>query len=480
MKSKIVLYTMTYILSLIFSINIYSQNILSDIDTDLTGNVTDGIKGVQGVVVSDGYTTTLTDENGQYRMKRNPKAKFVFISVPCDYKLPTRGSIPDFYKKVNQDLEVVYANFQLTKAIPDKNFVLVAMADSQPSKDWELKRFRKETVPDINNLTKEYPSETSFVGIVAGDLVWDAPKLYPGYTDAINNITFPVLQVIGNHDHDQKIVGDDSKASHNFEKYFGPTYYSYNKGNCHFIVLDDILYHDRKTYEKKITDEQMEWLKQDLTYVAKDKLIILSTHIPTKYKQSELVNSKELYNILDGYKVVIISGHTHFGVSTEINENIKEYTLNAVFGAGWSGDIGSNGAPNGYAVFEIEGNKVTNQYFKGTGLDKSYQIKLYPPNSWNSKKNSIIANIWNWNKHWTVEVIEDGKPMGEMTQYRDYDPFAYEYMFGPDKPKHRPSNEPKQTSCLFFYTPKKEGSTIKVVAKDEYGNEFTEELNLKK
>lgn len=449
---------------------------------NLVGCVTDGEKGIPGVVVSDGYSVVQTDKDGVYQMKRDKKAKFVFVSVPSQYKLPVAGSIPVYYKPVNHEFEVVYANFQLEKGTVEKDFVLVTLADPQPSKDWEVVRFRNETVKDLRTLVAGYPASTSFIGLAVGDLTWDAPELYPGYIDAVNEIPFPVLPVIGNHDHDQYVTDNDYEASHNFEKYFGPAYYSYNKGQCHFVVLDDIKYGNRKNYENYITEEQLAWLAQDLKYVSKDKLLIIGVHAPTMFNTRQVVkNAPELYALLDGYKVVIMSGHTHTGTHTRINDNITEYTLHAVFGSGWSGDIGQAGAPNGYGVFEISGNELKNHYYKGTGLPSSYQMKVYPPKSWESQKKNVIVNIWSYNDNWTVEVYENGKlQKNGMARYTDFDPSAYDFYYGPEKPEHRPRTEPKKTPNLFYYAPKNKKAVVKVVAKDEYGNEYKEEIDLKK
>lgn len=465
---------------LLTSITFQAQNITIEPDKDLVGIVSDGNKGVEGVVVSDGYTTAVTNKDGVYQLARNELAKFVFITPPNNYEIPVAGKLPAQYKPINQELKIVYANFQITKGKADNNFTLIAIADPQPSVDWEADRFRNETIEDMNLLVKTYYSNIPVQGIAVGDLVWDAPKLYPTLVDKLNDLNFTILPVIGNHDHDQQTKNDDYSAAKNYEKYFGPTYYSYNKGQCHFVVLDDMIYHDRKNYDNEITPEQLEWLKQDLSYVDKNKLIVLGVHVPTTFRKRTLNNTKELYEILDGYKVLIISGHTHDGETAFIDENIVEYNLNAAFGSGWVGDIGRTGAPNGYGVFEIKGNKIANHYYKATKQDREYQIKLYPLNSWKSKNDCVIANIWNWNEKWNVEVYEDGRKIEAVEQYTDFDPFAYEYMFGPKKPKHRPKTEPKKTHKLFSYKPISTDAVVRFVAKDEFNNEYSSEIDLKK
>lgn len=42
----------------------------------------------------------------------------------------------------------------------------------------------------------------------------------------------------------------------------GPTYYSFNLGRIHYIVLDDMVYKGSNAYDTRIDDRQMEWLRQ--------------------------------------------------------------------------------------------------------------------------------------------------------------------------------------------------------------------------
>ena len=67
-----------------------------------------------------------------------------------------------------------------------------------------------------------------------------------------------------------------------------------------------------------------------------------------------------------------------------------------------------------------------------------------------------------------------------LTQYHDYDPYAYEYMFGPNKPEHRPKTEPHKTDHMFYYKPKNKKAVVKIVAKDNFGNVYSEEVDLRR
>jgi len=237
-----------------------------------------------------------------------------------------------------------------------------------------------------------------------------------------------------------------------------------------------------------ITDEQMAWLEQDLKYVPKDKLIIIGLHIATSRRNrptSHVADYKELYALLDGYNVRILSGHSHNNYTTTISETIEENTLGAVMGAYWNGEeLCNDGSPRGYAVYEIEGNRIRNWYYKGTAFPREYQMYLYGPGEAVSEKyrDGLILNIFNWHTTWTVEVQEDNAgwvtlPSDSNLRY-EMDRRAYDFMFGDTKPEHRPTAEPESNNDhMFYYKPASESwGTVTVRASDPYGNVYTESI----
>lgn len=461
--------------------------------TTLAGEVLDeNGNPIQGIVVSDGYSVVTTNKDGVYEIKRNKLAKFVFVSIPEDRKIPTEKNIPQFYKPINQEKEVVFAHFKLEKKEKDTDFILLAIADPQPSDYFEMERFTRETVVDINSHFVKYAGKPVY-GITVGDIVWDKMNLFQHYINAVSRLSFPIFQVIGNHDHNENIVNNDYLASKDYEDHFGPTYYSYNIGDCHFIVLDDVYYTDRESYKATITQEQLDWLKKDLEHVSKDKQIILGTHIPTKRRNSggQVSNNAELYALLDGYKVRIISGHVHANFTTTISPTIEENSLGAAMGAFWYGDICPDGSPNGYAVYEIKGNKIDNWYYKGTDLDEKVQMKVYPPAAMNDfpsnypafgdflrVNSSVMINVYNWHTTWNIKIEEDGVAKGSPRRYNFYDPLAVLDLFGEGKPSRHPvAAEPSRTDHLFYYTPSsKTWQKVKVTVTDAHGNIYTEEV----
>lgn len=74
---------------------------------------------------------------------------------------------------------------------------------------------------------------------------------------------------------------------HTFESYFGPIYYSFNKGKAHYIVLDNCFYVNRDyQYIGYIDERTFAWLEKDLSYVSRDKLVFVVMHIPSSLQKS--------------------------------------------------------------------------------------------------------------------------------------------------------------------------------------------------
>lgn len=460
---------------------------------NLVGKITDGTSPIQGVVVSDGYSVTTTDADGIYQLAANrDSARFVFISVPAEYEIPLdEKGVPKMYQDIS-DLTLTYypkavvqRDFTLAKAAKKTAFTLVALADVQIGNKDDLAQMKKD-LPKI----KEYIQTLNapMYGISLGDLVWDNLPYLLDYRDGMQSLGLPVFQVIGNHDHELKVNGNDLLSAMQYETVFGPTYYSYNIGDCHFVVLDDIEYEggESKQYEGRITDSQLNWLKQDLAHVDKDKLIIVATHIPTKRRVSstQVTNNADLYKILEGYNVRILSGHSHYNYTTTISDKIEENTHGAVMGEFWTGEFCRDGAPKGYAIYEINGATIKNWYYKGTEKDKDYQMKVYAPGTSVEALYSkdVLINIFTWHTNWTVTASEDGGKAVEVTRTaRTYDPDAYEFLGGPSddtKPAVRPTlAEVGRTDHILRYTPSNTSwKNIVITATDPYGNTYTQEI----
>ncbi|HVI44689.1 MAG TPA: calcineurin-like phosphoesterase C-terminal domain-containing protein [Chitinophaga sp.] len=452
----------------------------------LKGKVHSRGKGIAGVAVTDGINITQTDRNGQYELASNATAEFVYISIPAGYVFPEDKGIAAFYKPLQHKGKIQTTDFELTKlTTDDRKHNFVVWADTQIISKADAALLKSQSVPDLQALIQSYPKDTLFHGIGCGDLVWDHFELFEDYKEAIHMCGIPFYNVIGNHDMDIDARTDDKSAA-TFKQQFGPTYYSFNRGDIHYVVLDDVFFiGNAKKYIGYLTENQLQWLEQDLALVKPGSTVVVSLHIPTntgaarrEQKEEELggvvSNRKQLYKLLAPFKAHIMSGHTHFNDNWEDN-NIMEHNHGTVCGAWWTGPICGDGTPSGYGVYEVDGSDIK-WYYKSTGLAKEKQLRVYPKGKVKESPDEIAVNVWNWDNKWKVEWYEDGVLKGNMEQRVANDPWAVELYAGPALPKKHKWVEPILNDHMFFAKPSASAVKIIVKATDRFGNVYEESI----
>jgi len=434
---------------------------------------------VEGVVVSDGFSCTQTDNKGVYQMKKNSNATFVYYSAPSTYKANTT-----FYQNVSANKERY--DFKLARLSNDEsNFYLVCIGDPQVTSNAEITRFKEETMADIKKFVDS--SSKPVYGLCMGDMVGDKPELQSQMKTIISSTSMPVFTTIGNHDKVAGATTSEPRNSNVFCSTFGPLNYSFNRGNVHFVCLDDVVYSNSSTYTGGFSDAQVQWLKQDLSYVPKTDMVILYYHIPLRNTTS-IVNHDNILNLLNGFSEVhLMCGHTHYNENCQVNTPISayEHIHGAACGAWWHSVINGDGTPNGYAVYEVSGNKITNWYYKSVNFDKSYQIRLHKGNAsfggaygyftYGQKENTIIANIWNADDNWTINIFEDGVNKGYMTKASSIETDAWSLGYHIGVVGRNPDNYSQPAKHLYIYQMSDPNAKIKVEATDRFGNKYVQD-----
>lgn len=440
---------------------------------------------VKDVVVSDGYTCTMTDSKGIYQMKKNTEAKFVFYSTPENYTINTTSEIAkmaSFYSPIGSGKRF---DFKLKK-LPsvETNFNLLCIGDPQVTSADEVNRFRTETMVDIKALTD---SETQpCYGLAMGDMAGDKPALFEQMKALIGSSSMPVFTTIGNHDKVATSNTSEPRTPDAFSKVFGPLNYSFNRGDVHFICLDNIIYSNSSSYSGGFTNSQIEWLIQDLSYVPKDKMIILYYHIPIR-GTSSITNRTKLFNALQGFaEVHLMSGHTHYNENYSHSSPIKayEHVHAAACGSWWRSTINGDGTPNGYAVYNISGNTIKNWYYKPTNLNKDFQIRLHRGNvsfggaygyyNFNQADNTIVANIWNSDSSWKVEAFENGVKVADLTPLSTSMKDAWTLGYHLGVLNRNPDNYSPACKHLFLHKMTNPSANIEIKATDGFGNVYSQ------
>ncbi|HEX8330477.1 MAG TPA: calcineurin-like phosphoesterase family protein [Hymenobacter sp.] len=451
----------------------------------IRGKVHQNGTGLAGVAVTDGYNVVLTDKTGKYTLESNATAEFVYISIPRGHAFPHEKGVAQFYQPIKPGSEKMTADFALQKLTgDDTKHTFVVWADPQMINKKDCQELLTSSAPDLKKLAAQYDQNT--FGIGCGDLVWDKFELFEDYKKAVEISGIPFFQVIGNHDLNITARSDEGSAQ-TFKSLFGPTYYSFNRGEVHYVVLDDVFFiGPPKKYIGYLPEKQLQWLEQDLSYVKPGTTVVVALHIPVnsgdqrrnKLKDEALggvvSNRAELYRLLKPYTAHIMSGHTH--VCEKIfHENTIEHTHGAVCGAWWTGPICTDGTPSGYGVYEVSGGNLQ-WYYKSVGHPREHQLRSYPKGSVAERPDDVVANVWNWDPQWKVTWFENGVRQGEMQQQVGLDPMAVQLQAGAQLPAKHKWVDPTLTDHLFFARPSANAKEIRIEATDRFGKVYSETL----
>ena len=403
---------------------------------------------IANVVVSDGLLCTKTNVNGFYSLKSNlADTKFVTVSIPSGYTAPTDANgLPIFYHRVTEkekSQNICVADFSFNKISNNsERFTLLVGADPQPrartagydnnayhSLDCceDLYRDMREKAATITN--------QNVYGLMLGDIVHENMDLYDDYIAGLKTLGFPMFNVLGNHDND-KTAKTDVEGRRVFEEKLGPTYYSFNIGKLHFVVLDNLIMNLNDSGELKgydvqgLTDEIWQWLQNDLAFVDHSTTLMVAAHSP----MFKLINThnrtaqyREEYGDLFAKfaKVHVWTGHTHntFNYNYPASSKwavIEEHTVARSTGELWTNEYLADGTPRGYTVVEVDGNNVE-WHFKPT----IYQTGSFVSTSkYTSKKPNYVYRDWNYSNG-VAKMKSDNSTLSEAYQMKIYKPGQY-------------------------------------------------------
>lgn len=439
--------------------------------------------GVANVVVNNGIRFVKTNANGDWSLPTDTNCcKFVSISTPAAYVLPQEKNIAKgFYVRVDElTRNANKHDFTIEKRKkPVNQFFYISISDPQVKTQHDMDRWKSETIQDMKTFVDSISRQREVVANTLGDLVFDNMDLYGEYAASFDGINMTTFQCIGNHDFDKRYqdlhnmpLGTPVYAEQYYHRYFGPTNYSYNIGKVHVVTLKNINYVGHRKYQEAITGADLDWLRQDLSFVPKGSIVILNMHAAAWNKienEGNVRQADDLAEILKGYRAHVMAGHTHYFQNNLMDENLFEHNIGAACGAWWKSQVNRCGAANGYMVLDIDGENIK-WHYKSTGHPLSYQMRIYGKGQFHSQPQNIVANIWDWDPTCKVEWEEDGKPKGEMQQFADVDE-AY-----------AKSKGYKQgltvTGHLFKATPSIKAKSIKVIFTNHFGERYEQTVNI--
>lgn len=512
-----------------------------DAGTTVYGVVSTADGPVPGVVVSDGVEVTVTNEQGIYQLQSDKEWGYVFISVPAGYEVPAEGVLPQFYKMMKGDVSTAErVDFSLTAVDGQDDYKVLVLGDMHlANRTGDLKQFMEFT-SDLNAYRALHQQEKMYA-IALGDMTWDLywysnSYALPEYLNTINSQVkgLQIFHTIGNHDYDYKAT-NDRDAESRFMDYIAPTYYSFNLGKVHYVVLDDIdcSNYDGTTsrdYEKRVSAGQLSWLAKDLSHVDKSVPLVVVMHAQVFYPSQtdgfkvdhDVLNTTQLLNVLDGYKVHFITGHTHMNYNVTPDDavtggrEVYEHNTGAICGSWWwSGyltpgvHLSPDGTPGGYAIWSVNGTDMEWMY-KATGWTEDYQFRSYDLNNVHfsladvpqmpasvpasvkkeymkyvdaypeNQDNEVLINIWNWNPNWTLKVTDENGNTLTPEEVWAYDPLHVAAMsvkrFNSSTLTSTPSFITEKFPHFFKVKAADADVDLTITVCDEFGHQWTENM----
>lgn len=457
------------------------------VDDNENGIRDSGEAGLAGVAVSNGCSVVQTDASGAYSLGLSA-GEILFITQPSGYRVHVdENQLPRFYyshypqgtperiagAQVEWQWDVTEATGPLPASIDfavmrdqsaHESFKAHAFADTQARFELSQDMVREELV----NTLIGNPYGVQF-GITVGDVMNDNLGLYDRHKRMMALMDIPQWTLPGNHD-----INFESpnalRANETYKRHYGPTYYSFDVGNVHFVALNNVEYagagqrFEDGRYRGRISEDQLTWLAADLALIDSDRFVVIASHIPLITEAQDdsgdepvtgpyTENFKALLDILTPFKhLYAMAGHdTSSSWKVEVNHSHGwqgdpwlAHTLAEVRGNGWTRGradergvrdaMMQDGNPNGFYVMHFDQTRVTPEFIPfPSGIDGGRRLRimldpeLSAPTAGDSAASinrgvaasatKLIVNLFDGGVRDTVHAAIDDRPAQPM-QYR--------------------------------------------------------------
>jgi hypothetical protein len=277
-------------------------------------------------------------------------------------------------------------DFALHRRQEPAQFDAVLFTDPQPESLHEVGYVRDDVVSVVDG------SQAAF-GITHGDIMFDDLSYYPRFNRIIGTIGLPWFNCRGNHDMNLE-APDNTHAAETFKRVFGARWHAFQHGGATFILLDNVDYlgtdpskpNGFGKYRGFFGARQLAFVRNVLSNVPRDSLVVVSFHIPLKTlaasdAANNTVDIKDFLAAIGTHpNTVSFCGHTHtnehwyfdsadgYAASDQQGGVHHHHILAAVSGSWWSGPfdargipmaLQSDGSPNGFHILSVEGAAYT-------------------------------------------------------------------------------------------------------------------------
>lgn len=329
--------------------------------------------GVGCVSVTDGYSVVKTDARGDFSLRPDPSAVFVYITRPSGYDV--EGG---WYQPLADEVD-----FTIKPAVNDENeYIFIHVTDTHVSQNRRSLVGLSRFVGEVNSFTPR----PSFV-VNSGDLLnlhkalLNAPAAghadFRCYVGIMNHLVMPYYNVAGDHTDSSYRLKEFPRGDHRCAKalyweYLGPHFFSFEYGQIHFVSVD-FGYHlgrrkvlvDGKNLNYPTNEVQpihVKWLAQDMAGRSRGAFVVTAS-------EADLIDHCPGFRQLAEEHDIRLQlvGDTHV-VSTK-SRPVPYRTGGALAGCWWNpkaNQLCPDLSPQGYLIYRVTGERMEH-FYKGLG-----------------------------------------------------------------------------------------------------------------
>ena len=344
------------------------------IDTNANGRYDRGEQLQAGIPVSNGCQVVTTDSRGRYRIGV-AEGDNLFPILPAGYTMSGRRLVNSGFI-CGDSIRPRGNDFALAAQPVRTRFRLNAIGDIQVSDHQEIEYAARTILPELHQ------ADSADVNLFLGDLVNNRLSLYPHLSQMIEHLPSRSYTVLGNHDRDADSVR--ARQVRSYCAHFGADVYAFNEGQVHFIVLNNVYGQGARGYEGRVSDRQLQFVRQDLALVPPSHLVVLTMHIPLMATR----NRDALLACLGTRPAMAVTAHLHRVMRffyPYAGGTLHEIGAGATCGFWWVGErdwdgvpmaLQQGGTPRNYFVIDFDGPRYTFRC-KGVGLDPRRQMTIH-------------------------------------------------------------------------------------------------------
>jgi hypothetical protein len=160
--------------------------------------------------------------------------------------------------------------------------------------------------------------------------------------------------------------------------------------------------------------------------------------------------------------------------------DVIEHNVAAICGTWWDAYHCKDGTPRGYKVYTNKEGSLT-WYYKSVGKDRDFQYEIFLPGETKKNPESVVVNLWDYDRNWSVTWFEDGVHKGAMKSVKEYNPLHTAEVEATFAKKGKPVTNWKRTTKSNHYfaaNPSEGARKITVIISNPFGKEWVENINL--